>query len=469
MVHAGRGRIHCQGAALVVVAVKPTARQRELLLPKWTDFIPHEPTLKQHVALLLDDYPEVLYGGAAGGGKSDFLLMAALQYVDVPGYAALILRRTFAQLSKSEGLLLRAQEWLSGRAQGIETVSGIPTKWVFPSGARLEFGHCQYEKDRYDYHGAAYQFIGFDELTQFTESIYLYLMSRKRRLKGSKAPLRVRSTSNPGDIGHEWVKARLVVGGQGEDAQRRCVFIPAMLADNPYLDQEEYEQTLSELHPYDREQLLKGNWDARPPGGRFKREWFKVLDEVPSGLERVRRWDLAATEPKPGCDPDYSVGVDMGRWTNGSVRFVVSDVQRFRESPAGVEARVAHTAEVDGRAVKVRMEQEPGSSGKIAIAHFARLLEAYDFRGIPSTGDKVVRSNAFASACERGEVAIVRAPWNEPFLRELEMFTGNDKDCPHDDQVDASSGAHTDLTYRRGIAPSETNLFGPAPEMEAVQ
>lgn len=434
-----------------------TERQRALSAPKWTEFIPHEPTLKQHFALLLDDYPELLYGGAAGGGKSDFLLMAALQYVDVPGYSALITRRTYPQLSASDGLLMRAQEWLAGKAKGHDTVSGTPTRWIFPSSARLDFGHCQHEKDRFNYQGAAYQFIGVDELTQYTLNIYLYLMSRLRRPEGSLVPLRMRAASNPGDIGHEWVKARLVVGGRGA-ADRRCVFIPALLGDNHHLDREEYEQTLREMHPYDREMYLKGNWDARPPGGRFKREWFKFVDSPPAGLERVRRWDLAATAPKPGRDPDYSVGVDMGKASNGSVRFVVCDVQRFRESPAGVEARVAQTANQDGRSVKVRIEQEGGSSGKIAINHFGRLLEAYDFKGVPSTGDKVERSNAFAAACERGEVALVRAAWNEPYLRELEMFTGNDKDCPHDDQVDASSGAHTDLTYQRG--PTLTDLYG---------
>ena len=447
-----------------------TDRQRLLANPKWTDCIPHVPTLKQHWGLLLDNTPELLYGGAAGGGKSDFLLMAALQYVDVPGYAALILRRTYPQLSASDGMLARAQDWLAGKAHGVDTVAGTPTRYIFPSKARLDFGHCQHEKDRFNYQGAAYQFIGPDELTQFTESIYLYIMSRLRRLEGSNVPLRMRSTSNPGDIGHEWVKARLVVGGQGGDVDRRCVFIPALLADNPYLDRKEYEQTLSEMHPYDREQLLKGNWDARPPGGRFKREWFKMLDEAPSGLEEVRRWDLAATEAKKGRDPDYSVGLKMGRLTNGSIRFVISDVQRFRGSPADVEARILHTAEVDGRAVKVRIEQEGGASGKIAIAHFARLLEAYDFRGVPSTGSKVERSNPVAAACERGEVALVRAPWNEPFLREVEMFTGNDKDCPHDDQVDGLSGAHTDLTYARGIGWDDLPYVDQAEEQrEAVQ
>ena len=444
-----------------------SARNRELLLPKWNEFIPHEPTVKQHAALLLDDYPELLYGGAAGGGKSDFLLMAALQYVDVPGYSALIVRRNFTQLSLSDGMLLRAQEWLAGKAKGQDSIAGVPTKWKFPSGARLEFGHCQHDKDRFNYQSAAYQFIGFDELTQFSETIYLYLRSRLRRLKGSTLPIRTRAASNPGGLGHDWVKARFVAE-QADDGTKRRVFLPAKLSDNPYLDQEEYEKQLEDMHPYDREQLLKGNWDARPPGGRFKREWFKFLDERPEGLERVRRWDLAATAPKPGRDPDWSVGVDMGKWTNGNVRFVISDVQRFRESPAGVEARIVQTADQDGRSVKVRIEQEGGSSGKIAINHFARLLEAYDFKGVPSTGDKVERSNAFAAACERGEVALVRAPWNEPFLRELEMFTGSDKDCPHDDQVDASSGAHTDLTYQRGMSASD--LYGArAAEIEAEE
>ena len=412
-----------------------------LLLPKWTEFIPHEPTVKQHAALLLDDYPELLYGGAVGGGKSDFLLMAALQYVDVPGYAALIVQRSFAQLSHSDAMLERAQEWLSGKASGIDSVNGMPTKYIFPSGARLEFGHCQHEKDRFNYKGSAYQYIGFEELTGFTLRIYLYLRSRLRRLMGSGIPIRTRGASNPGDIGHEWVKARFVSG-----AERGRLFMPAKLEDNPYLDRDEYAATLADLHPYDREQLMNGNWDVRPPGGRFKREWFSFVDTMPAGMERVRRWDLAATEPKKGRDPDHSVGALMGKSNNGGPRFALENIRRFQKSPAGIDTEIVQCAHQDGRDVKIRMEQEPGSSGKIAIQHFRRLLEGFDFKGIPSTGSKVVRSNAFASAAEGGEVALLRADWNEDYLREMEMFTGDDKDCPHDDQVDASSGAHTDLT-----------------------
>ena len=441
---------------------------RDLLTPKWNEYIPHVPTVKQHAALLLDDYPELFYGGAAGGGKSDYLLMAALQYVDVPGYAALIVRRSFAQLSKAGGLLDRAQEWLSGtRARGAETIGGTPTRWDFPGGARLEFGHCQHDKDRHDYQSAQYQFLGVDELTQFSLRVYLYLRSRLRRLAGSKIPTRSRTASNPGNEGHDWVKARFVAE-QG-DGERKRVYLPAKLSDNPHLDGDEYAATLSELHPYDRKQLLDGDWDVRPDGGRFKREWFAFVDEMPLGMQLVRRWDLAATEPAKGKDPDWTVGALMGKSNNGGPRFVVADIRRFQKTPKGIDEQLAQAANQDGREVKIRYEQEGGSAGKIATRHFRTLLEGFDFNGIPSTGSKVVRSNAFASAAEGGEVALVRAPWNETYLRELETFTGNDKDCPHDDQVDASSGAHTDLTNNAGPSPSDLYGGAVAEEAGAVQ
>jgi hypothetical protein len=203
---------------------------------------------------------EAFYGGAAGGGKSDALLMGALQYVDVRGYAALLLRRTYAELQKSDGLIPRADEWLSGTDARRHDGGRL---WTFPSGARLEFGHVKDEVDKHNYQSAAYQFIGFDEATSFTESQYDYIgFSRSRRRmfgRVAKVPIRVRAASNPGNVGHLWVKKRLVDPATRKSA---AVFIPAKVQDNPGLDVEQYRETMSHLAPALQAQLLEGDWDA---------------------------------------------------------------------------------------------------------------------------------------------------------------------------------------------------------------
>lgn len=214
---------------------------------------------KQAAFFVLDQL-EAFYGGAAGPGKSDALLAGALQYVDIPGYAALILRRTYAELSKSDGLIPRAEIWLANT--DARKMDGGKL-WVFPSGARLEFGHCQNEADKHNYQSAAYQYVGFDELTSFTESIYDYIaFSRARRPKTgplAKVPIRARSASNPGNIGHLWVKQRFV---SAKDRKPGVVFIPGTVADNPGLDVTEYRQTMSHLSDELQKQLLEGDWDA---------------------------------------------------------------------------------------------------------------------------------------------------------------------------------------------------------------
>lgn len=165
------------------------------------------PWPKQKLFLDLDCL-EAFYGGAAGPGKSSALLMAALKYVDVPGYAALLLRRTYADLSKPGALMDRAHQWLHGSGAHWNEQKKI---WTFPkSGATLSFGYLETENDKYRYQGAEYQFIGFDELTQFTDSQFTYLFSRLRRLKGSTIPIRMRAASNPGGEGAQWVQERFV-------------------------------------------------------------------------------------------------------------------------------------------------------------------------------------------------------------------------------------------------------------------
>jgi len=400
------------------------------------EYIPQTATARQHAFLcdLVNQYREVFYGGAAGGGKSSALLIAALQYVDVPGYAALILRRSFADLSLPGAIMDRANDWLRGTGA---VWNDNKKTYTFPSGATLTFGYLEHEADKYRYQGAEFQFIGFDELTQFSETQYRYLFSRLRRVATIDAPLRMRAASNPGGVGHEWVKRRFI--DEGRAAGR--VFIPAKLDDNPHLQTDEYLQSLALLDHVTRMQLLRGDWDVRDKGPLFDRSWFEVVDTAPAGLRTVRYWDLAATDPKTAADPDYTAGVLLGV-TPGHVYYVL-DVKRVRGTPQVVQALVAQTAAIDGRFTPIRMEQEPGSSGKTVIDHYTRnVLSGWAFAGVRSTGPKEARAAPVSSQAEAGNIKLVRGPWVGAYLDELEAFPIAGV---HDDQVDATSGALTDL------------------------
>ena len=378
------------------------------------------------------DCLEALYGGAAGGGKSIAELAAALQYVDEPGYAALILRKTYADLSLPGALMDVAHQWLNGT--DARPIDGGKA-WTFPSSATLTFGYLAGPQDKYRYQSAAFQFIGFDELTQFPENDYKYMFSRLRRLKGSSIPIRMRTASNPGNIGHEWVKQRFMV----EQNDNR-VFLPAKLSDNPHLDEVEYIKSLDELDPITKAQLLKGDWSARKPGNKFKREWFEIVDTAPIDCLKVRRWDMAATEPKPGKDPDWTVGALVG--VAPDHRIYIIDIKRMRGDPHDTDLFVKQVAEIDSRDISVRIEQEGGSSGKKAIDDYVRrVLFGWDVAGVPSTGSKELRANPLASQAGAGNVKLVRGPWINAFLDEAELFP----DGTHDDQIDAVSGGLADL------------------------
>ncbi len=377
---------------------------------------------------------EAFYGGAAGGGKSDALLMAALQYVDYPGYSAILFRRTYADLSLPGALMDRAREWL---AETDARWKDSEKTWVFPSGATITFGYLENEQDKFRYQGAEFQFCGFDEATQFTETQYRYLFSRLRRLAGSAIPVRMRAASNPGGVGHDWVKQRFIIEGAGAGRP----FIPAKLTDNPHLDQVQYNRSLQNLDPITRQQLKDGDWSARQAGNKFKREWFEIVDAAPADCRKVRRWDMAATEAKPGKDPDWTVGALVGISKAGVI--YILDIKRFRGTPGANEQLVKQTAQLDGRSIPVRMEQEPGSAGvKMIDDYRKRVLMGWDFQGVPSTGSKEVRANPVASQSEAGNVKLVRGTWINAFLDEAEVFPSG----AHDDQVDAVSAALADLT-----------------------
>ncbi len=178
----------------------------------------------------------------------------------------------------------------------------------------------------------------------------------------------------------------------------------------------------------------------------FRRQWFELVDAAPADLKRVRAWDLAATDAKKAADPDWTAGVLLGRSKEGV--YHVLDVRRTRAAPGGVEALVRQTAALDGRAVEVSMEQEPGSAGVTVIDHYLRrVLQGHNFRGVKATGPKEVRAQPLAAMAEAGNVKLVRAEWNKDLLDELEVFPLG----AHDDQVDAAALAFSRLTMPRQL------------------
>jgi predicted phage terminase large subunit-like protein len=391
-------------------------------------YIPHKPTPKQEEFLKLL-IREAFYGGACGGGKSDALLMAALMFVEIPDYSAILFRRTFRDLALPSALMSRAKEWLMPTDAHWSEISKC---WTFPSGAKLAFGYLAGELDKYSYQSAEFQFIGFDELTQFEQDPFRYMFSRLRRLSACYVPLRMRGASNPGGIGHNWVKQWFLV--EGKTYNRR--FIPARLKDNPHLDQDAYIENLNTLDPITRRQYLEGDWTAKHGANKFKREWFKTVNVAPSEAMRVRYWDMAATTPSYGKDPDYTVGLKLA-FLKGV--YYIEDVIRVRVTPQQQEQIIKQAADIDGSDCKVYMEQEPGSEGISLINHYSRnILTGYAFHGAKSTGSKEIRANPVSSAAEAGNIFVVTGgTWLDAFLDELESFPYGS----HDDQVDALSGA----------------------------
>ena len=411
----------------------------DYLEPRESPHCPEDASLTQKVFLRTYSL-EALFGGAAGGGKSSALLMAALQYVDVPQYSAILFRRTYADLALPGAIMDRFQMW-TGPEEDVKWNANTYTA-TFPSGARISFGYLNNSQDYLRYKGAEFQFIGMDEVTEIREADYRYLFSRLRRPASgplSKVPLRMRCASNPAP---NWVRQRFIIEGQNEGR----IFVPSFLDDNPGIDADSYRQSLQALDPVERRRLEEGDWWSTTLGSLFDRESVVLLDqneipELTSMAKAVRFWDLAATEPSStNPDPDWTVGTLM--MFDQGIAYIL-DVKRARVKGEKGEQLIAQTAYEDGHGVPIRMEQEPGSSGKALVDQYARyIVPGYDFIGMRATGDKVTRARPFAAALANGNVRAVRGPWLTDWLDELSSFP---EACNHDDQVDSATGAFTHL------------------------
>lgn len=239
---------------------------------------------------------DVLYGGAAGGGKSYAMLIDPLRFAHRAAHRALILRRSMPELRE---LIDKSRELYPRAFPGCK-YKEVEKLWNFPSGAKVEFGFLERDADVYRYQGQAYSWIGFDEITHLpTEFGWNYLASRLRTTDPEISTY-MRCTANPGGVGATWVKKRYVdpyppnESFTGEDNLTRK-FIPARLDDNPYLAKDgRYEEMLMALPPTQRKQLLEGNWDVNEGAAftEFEQDVHVITPfEIPISWERVKGID----------------------------------------------------------------------------------------------------------------------------------------------------------------------------------
>jgi phage terminase large subunit-like protein len=410
-----------------------------LMMPKMTKYIPHTPTPKQAAYLLLP-HIEAFYGGEPGGGKSDALLMGALQYADTPGYAAILFRRTYQDLALPGALMDRAKDWLSGTdARWNEQKK----TWTFPSGATLSFGYLENEDDKFRYQGAEFQYIGLDEASHFSETQYTYLFSRLRRNADSKVPLRMRSASNPPTTPKgQWVKKRFVL-----HRSPKRPFIPSGLDDNPYIDRTEYQKSLDNLDHITRRSLF--DWFASVEGGVFAGEWwangrnrYRQDDETIS-KEIVARWLFIDTAFKDKDTSDFSACAVVELWPDYrlGLRYMWSKKILSALLPKEIEG-LARTWNHDNKLRQVIIEDKGSGTTSIqtlrmsAPSWLAEMITEF----MP-TGTKEYRARLASVWCERDCIQFPypsndNGEWYTDFLDpdqgELFMFPN----AAHDDRTD---------------------------------
>ena len=412
----------------------------------------------------------VIYGGAAGGGKSYAILLEALRHIQNRGYEATIFRQSYPMILNSGGLWAEATKIYS-HFGGKPKISDL--SWTFPSGAKIRFSYLSRDADVNKWQGSQICFLAFDELTHFSQHQFFYMLSRNRSVCGARPYIRATCNPDPdswvrgfidwwiGDdglpIADRCGKIRLFVRrgdklffGESEEEMTQQVdnyvhgeaktvtFISAKITDNEILMKADpgYIANLRALPRVQRAALFDGNWDVRATAGElFRREWFHMSEALPVGLTFARYWDRASTVKTENNNPDFTAGVKMGRDNQG--RLFITDIRHFRGSPLEVETAIRAMASQDGYACSIGLEQEPGSSGRFEVSYFIRSLMGYVVHPYPATRDKITRAAPFSAQVEAGNVWVLRASWNEDFFKEMENFPQG----AHDDIVDACSGA----------------------------
>lgn len=422
-----------------------------------------------------------IYGGAAGGGKTYALLMEPLRHIFTQGYRAVIFRKNYNQITASGGLWDESLKMYSG-ISGAASLRTPKFRWDFYNKGAVFFDYLYRNDDVLKWQGSQIAFIGFDELTHFSERQFFYMLSRNRSTCGVKPY--VRATCNPDadswvaefiswwldpDSGYPipehsgkirymarvedeivWADSSKGLTEQGIEKEKikSVTFIASTLNDNKILLEKDpsYRANLENLPLVERERLLHGNWKIKPAAGMFfKRVQIgEILSTLPADIiSIVRAWDLAATDVKENDKAAFTAGVLMAKRANG--RFLIVDVINQQLKAGDVRKLIRTTTELDNAKygyVRQRLPQDPGQSGKEQAQSYITMLSGYDVVTKLESGSKQTRAEPMAAQWQLGLFDVMSGPWNESYFNQLESFP----ESKFKDMVDASSSAFNELT-----------------------
>ncbi len=444
------------------------------------------PASKKQEDFLNSNTTITLGGGAAGGGKTYTSLLIALKFMQHPRATGVIFRRTSKMITSPGSIWHEAVAMYTSVYKTGLKIRHRENEIVFPNGALLKFSHMQHASNMYDHKGGQYSLVIFDEATDFTEEMVVYLLSRMRNAYVS-TPCQMFLMTNPeyNSFLREWIQdfyldpitgipieeksgvkryffrqgnkmiwyntleeAEAVHGKGTSSGISSFTFLPFSCRDNPPLlkAQPDYISRLMSLPRVEMEKLLLGSWFARVEASQvWKREWVTVVDH-PNGraLKRVRSWDLAFTRPsEQQKSPDWTRGVLMSK--DKSNVYTIEDMVGIRDRVHEVEKLIFETAVRDGQDVLITIPKDPNAAAGAYAKDLQRRLSEMGFtvRLVPPVKSKMVRFAPFASVTQAGFVNVVRADWNKEFFEELEIFDGNGK--TKDDQCDVCSDAFAEL------------------------
>ena len=363
-----------------------------------------EPTPRQHAALALNDFA-VLFGGALGGGKTEFLLQCISYYSEIfPGARMGMLRRNYKELMQSGGLLDRA-ETLWADQPGVKYRKSEKV-FIAPNHARVEFRHCERAGDERHLQGAEYDVLLVDEASLFLPDMLSYFMER---LRGHHTSL-YRLGSNPGGPSHDWLNKNF-----RSEPKKGFAFVPSLAKDNPHLPLGYFERLEDTMDGLNKRHRLYGDWDAAEDTEFFGPPIVSA-DDIPACSHYVRSWDMA-------LGGDNTVGTLVGK--HGTEFWVIDQIVKKTKAHE-LLALIADTHNAEPH-VTVVMEQEPGSAS-------AALIESLQFAiGSPTTKAKAVRAAITARHIRDSRVILCDRPWTKDLIDEMAQFPNGS----HDDRVDS--------------------------------